>query len=150
MLPFLFPTHTHFSLITVDLVYCIIKNKDYPRIYIVKSNWCSCFFSFLKFFYWIKLWLLGSFLLVQQIRDLALSLKQLGWLLLCVFSPWPGNFCMLRGAAKKKKKNCDFCPTVSIKILIKIEQEFPWWCSSSKTDQYPCGRGLNPWLCLVG
>ena len=32
---------------------------------------------------------IGTSLVAQQVKDLALSLQQLG------FNPWPGNFCML-------------------------------------------------------
>ena len=42
--------------------------------------------------------------MVQQIKDLALSLQQLVWLLWCGFNPWPGNFHMLPAQPKKKKK----------------------------------------------
>ena len=42
----------------------------------------------------------------ELVKDLALSLQQLGWLLWCGFNPWPGNFHLPHaiGMAKKKKK----------------------------------------------
>ena len=42
--------------------------------------------------------------MVQQVKDLVLSLQQLVWLLWHEFNPWPGNFHMLCEALKKKKK----------------------------------------------
>ena len=38
--------------------------------------------------------ILGSSLVVQWIKDLVLSLLQLGSLLWRAFDAWPGNFCM--------------------------------------------------------
>ena len=38
---------------------------------------------------------LRSSLVVQWVKDLALSLQQLGLLLWCRFDPWPGNYHML-------------------------------------------------------
>ena len=46
--------------------------------------------------------LLGNSFVVQQIKDLALSLQQLRLLLWCGFDPWPGNFYMLQAWPKKK------------------------------------------------
>ena len=37
-----------------------------------------------------------SSLVVQWVKDLALSLQQLRLLLWCGFDPWPGNFYMLQ------------------------------------------------------
>ena len=47
--------------------------------------------------------------MVQRVKDLALSLQRLEWLLRCSFDPWPGNFQLPpvrpeKGAKKKKKK----------------------------------------------
>ena len=39
-----------------------------------------------------------SCLVMQWVKDLALSLQQWG------FDPWPGNFCMLQAQPKKKRK----------------------------------------------
>ena len=39
-----------------------------------------------------------------MVKDLLLSLLQLGWRLWRGFDPWPGNFCMLWAKQKKKKK----------------------------------------------
>ena len=43
----------------------------------------------------LKMDLLGSSLLVQQVNNLALSLWWLGSLLWLGFCPWPGNFHMM-------------------------------------------------------
>ena len=40
--------------------------------------------------------------MVQQVKDLALSLQWLRSLLCCGFDPWPGNFCMLQMWSKIK------------------------------------------------
>ena len=45
-----------------------------------------------------------SSLVVQQVRDLAVSLQQLGSLLWCGFNSWARNFHMMRAQLKKKKK----------------------------------------------
>ena len=42
--------------------------------------------------------------MVQQVKDLVLSLQWLGSLLWHSFDPWPGNFYMLWVQPKKKKK----------------------------------------------
>ena len=42
--------------------------------------------------------------MAQWVKDPALPLQQLGWLLWCEFDPWPGNFHMPRVWQKKKKK----------------------------------------------
>lgn len=44
----------------------------------------------------------GSSLVAQWVKDLALSLQQLGSLLRDEFSPWPRNFCMPWAQPKKK------------------------------------------------
>ena len=41
---------------------------------------------------------------MQWVKDLVLSLQQLRLLLWLRFDPWPGNFLVAAGAAKKKKK----------------------------------------------
>jgi len=47
----------------------------------------------------------GSSLVVQWVKDPALSLQQLGSLLWCQFDdPWPRNFCMPRKKPKRKEK----------------------------------------------
>ena len=46
--------------------------------------------------------------MAQQVKDLVLSLQQLGLLLWRGFDPWPRNFHILQeGERKKKKKECD-------------------------------------------
>ena len=42
--------------------------------------------------------------MVQQVKDLALSLQWLGSLLWLGFDLWPGNCHMLQAKQKKKKK----------------------------------------------
>ena len=42
--------------------------------------------------------------MVQQVKDLALSLLWLGLLLWHGFDPWPRSFYMLKAWPKKKKK----------------------------------------------
>ena len=42
--------------------------------------------------------------MAQQVKDLTLSLQQLGSLLWNEFDPWPRNFHMLQERPKKKKK----------------------------------------------
>ena len=44
----------------------------------------------------------GSSLVVQQVKDLILSLQQFGLLLCHGFSPWPENFHMLQIRGKKE------------------------------------------------
>ena len=44
----------------------------------------------------------GSFLMAQQVKDLALSLLQLGSLLWYSIDPWPMNFCMTWVQPKKR------------------------------------------------
>ena len=39
--------------------------------------------------------------MVQRVKDLALSLQQLGSLLWCGFDPWHGNFHLLQAQPKK-------------------------------------------------
>ena len=46
----------------------------------------------------------GSSLVAQQVKDLVLSLQQLGSLLWCGFDPWPRNFHMSREQPKEKEK----------------------------------------------
>ena len=46
-----------------------------------------------------------SDLLVQWVKDLALSLQQLCLLLWCGFDPWPGNFYMQQVLHKETKTN---------------------------------------------
>ena len=50
------------------------------------------------------LYLLWSSLVVQQVKDLALSLQQLGLLLWHGFDPWLGNFQTYWAQTKKKKR----------------------------------------------
>ena len=40
--------------------------------------------------------------MAQWVKDPALPLQQLGWMLWCEFDPWPGNFHMPRACQKKK------------------------------------------------
>jgi len=47
-------------------------------------------------FFLYKNILLRSSLVAQQVKNLALSLQQLGSLLWCSFSPWPGDFHLLQ------------------------------------------------------
>ena len=42
--------------------------------------------------------------MAQEVKDIALSLLWLWLQLWCGFSPWPGNFCMVRTRQKKKRK----------------------------------------------
>ena len=42
--------------------------------------------------------------MAQQVKDLVLSLQQLGLLLWYRFDPWPGNFHMPQVQPKKKKR----------------------------------------------
>ena len=42
--------------------------------------------------------------MVQQVKDLVLSLQQLGLLLWRGFDPWPRNFHILQEGERKKKK----------------------------------------------
>ena len=46
-----------------------------------------------------------SSLMVQWVKDLELSLQQLWSLLWGGFNPWPRNFHMPQGMARKKKKD---------------------------------------------
>ena len=50
----------------------------------------------------------GSSLVVQQIKDLVLSLLCHKWLVWFEFSSWPGNFCRHSQKTKKKKKKGEF------------------------------------------
>ena len=56
------------------------------------------------------LWVIGfeikirSFLMAQQVKDLALSLLWLRPLLWCGFNPWPWDFHMPQAQSKKKSK----------------------------------------------
>ena len=45
---------------------------------------------------------MGNSLVVQRVKDLGLSLQQLGSMLCCGFDPWLGNFRVLRGWRKTK------------------------------------------------
>ena len=56
----------------------------------------------------------GSSLVVQQVKDLALSLLRLRSLLWQVFHPWPGNFHMLWGTASMRKKGVGEKKTLSL------------------------------------
>lgn len=73
--------------------------------------------------------------MAQWVKDLVLSLQQLGMLLWHGFHPWPGTFHMPWVQPKKKllvshshsefnavKKRCylDFCPTLTIIQVIKV------------------------------
>ena len=46
--------------------------------------------------------------MAEQVKDLALSLQQLRWLLWREFKPCPGNVQVLKIGPKKKKKKKNF------------------------------------------
>ena len=67
------------------------------------SNFQFCF-SRKDFFQLLILNCYGNSLVVQQVKDVALSLEQPELLQWCGFSPWPRNFQMPWTWLKKKKK----------------------------------------------
>ena len=48
-------------------------------------------------------------LVMQHVKDMALGLHRLGWLLCLRFDPRPGNFHMLQVRPQKGKKNQRSC-----------------------------------------
>ena len=68
--------------------------------YLLQSSWQPCVLSLL-FKKWKKNW---SSLVIQRVKDPALSLLWIRLLLWHKFSPWPRNFCMPWVQLKKKKK----------------------------------------------
>ena len=72
---------------------------------------------------------LGSSLLVPWVKDLALSLQQLGSLLWCGFSPLPGNFHTPQVWPKKRVP----CWLSELRI---------WRCHCS-CSRYSCGMGTG-------
>ena len=52
-----------------------------------------------------------SSLVMQLVKDPALSLLWVGLLLWCRFSPWPGNLCMPLVQGKKREKKFDWINT---------------------------------------
>ena len=54
--------------------------------------------------------MLWSSLEGQWLKDLVLSLQQLGSLLWCGFHLWPGNFHILQAQPKKKKEEISGVP----------------------------------------
>ena len=64
-----------------------------------KINYYDCRYTLLKNL------LFGVPAVVQQVKDLALSLQRLGLLLRCGFEPWPGNVHMLQLWQKTKNNN---------------------------------------------
>lgn len=61
--------------------------------------------------YKLKFKELGSSLMAQWVKDLALSLQQLRLLLWCRFSPWPSEFNMPRADQRKKLKQNPLHPS---------------------------------------
>ena len=78
---------------------------------------------------------IGNSLAVEQGKDLALSLQQLGWLLWHRFNPWPGNFHMPQAGPKKKKGI----------TAIRIENLIHKWkrdCSLFHSSPHPTLHGM--------
>ena len=62
---------------------------------------------------------LESSLVVQRVRELGLSLKQLRSLQWHRFDPWPGNFHVQQAGPKKRKKKKASCSLLSrLKCII--------------------------------
>ena len=71
--------------------------------------------------------------MAQQVKDLVLSLQQLGLLLWRGFDPWPRNFHILQeGERKKKKKKNVTLPLTSLGQLFQLpESQFAHLSSGS-------------------
>ena len=93
--------------------------------------------------------------MAQQVKDLALSLQQLGSLLRHRFYPWPRNFCNAWGCGqkiKKKKKKRASIPVKGTVFLLGPCSE-PWgesrkglcWEGNFYLSEYP---SFLPWSSL--